>query len=126
MQHIFFSSLLVQAPLLLVSQSRRHNSVSPVVWGRIVATPRGTRVKVTLFIHAFAAIFMAIWFLMVARFMIPDTEVFPVGIVFPIIRVAMIGWGFFPEARKNRNLLTKAVLNPSITEFEAQTTLDGY
>jgi len=106
--------------------SRRRNSFLPIVWGHIVATPRGTRVKVTMFIHPFAAIFMAVWLGMAVRIMVSvsDVNLFPVGIVFMIIGVAVMGRGFFPEARKARELLTRAVFDPSITELEAQATSD--
>ena len=108
--------------------TRCRNSFLPIVWGHIVATPRGTRVNVTMFIHPFAAIFMAVWLGMVARAMVVVSEVnlFPVGIAFMVIGIAVMMRGFFPEARKARELLTRAVFYPSITELEAQTTSDRY
>jgi hypothetical protein len=100
--------------------SRRRNSFLPIVWGHIVATPGGTRVKVTMFIHPFVAIFMACWLGIAVRIMmsVSDINLFPVCIVFMIIGVAVMARGFFPEARKARQLLTRAVSNPTINEPE--------
>jgi hypothetical protein len=57
---------------------------------------------------------------------IADPPVFFVGLGFMIVVVAMVAWGFFPEATKARELLTRAVFNPTITKLEQQSTLDGY
>src|ERR1039458_9653010 len=40
---------------------RYRNSFSPLVWGRFIATPTGTRVNVIMFIHPLVALFMVFW-----------------------------------------------------------------
>src|SRR5262245_5717895 len=60
---------------------RGRNSFLPVVWGRMVGTPSGTRLKVIMFIHPLVVIFMAIWFGMAADFAIKDNDLLPVSVV---------------------------------------------
>ena len=105
---------------------RGRNSFLPRVWGRIVATPTGTRVKVTMFIHPFAAIFMAFWFGMVGNGIVNGNGAFPILIGMLIFGVVLVAWGFYPEATKARRLITDAVLNSAITTAQAQTTIDAW
>ena len=118
---------------------RSRNSFLPIVRGRISPTPMGTRVEVAMSIPLFSAIFVVIFFVAAAKLMIAfnpgivnsvpvvtDTFGFLITLGAMLIVVAMFAWGFFPEVAKARELLTRAVLNPSITELELQSTPDGY
>jgi hypothetical protein len=106
----------------------KRNSFLPIVRGRMVATPRGTRVKVTMSISLFSAIFVVACFGVIAHIIsasnpdipriIADPSVFFVGLGFMFVLAAMVGWGFFPEATKARELLTRAVFDPTISELE--------
>src|SRR5215470_6947857 len=108
---------------------RGRNSFLPVLRGRILATPRGTRVEGTMTISLFAAIFVIACFGVIARIMLASNPVMPrsladpagffVGLAFMIVVVAVVAWHFFPEATKARELLTRAVFDPSITELKA-------
>src|SRR5207253_105551 len=40
---------------------RYRNSFLPLVWGRVTPLPRGSRVKVTMFMHPLVFLFMAFW-----------------------------------------------------------------
>ena len=118
---------------------RGRNSFLPVVRGRMLATPAGTRVKVTMFISLFSAIFVVLFFVVATNLMIAGNPgiVNPTPVVadlpglliylgFMLVVVAMVAWGVFPEATKARELLARAVFNPTITELAQQSTLDGY
>lgn len=105
---------------------RSRNSFLPRVWGRMVATPTGTQVKVTMFIHPLVAVFMTFWLGMVGRGMLTENSAFPFLAGMFTFGVALIAWGFFPEAAKARRLITDAVLNSAITTVQAQATYDGW
>ena len=118
---------------------RSRNSFLPIVRGRLSPTPTGTRVKVTMSISLFSALFVVLFFVVAAKLMIAfnpgivnptpvvtDTFGFLISLGPVLLVVAMFVWGFFPEATKARELLTRAVLNPTITELELHGTLDSY
>jgi hypothetical protein len=93
------------------------NAFLPVVRGRVTSEPGGTRVKVTMTLHAFVALFMAVWFWGVgygawSLFSEPPKEfhwmaAMPVallvfGLVVPCV-------AFFPEATLARRLIEQAI-----------------
>jgi len=79
-----------------------------------------------MFIHPFAAIFMAFWFGMVGNGIVNGNGAFPILIGMLIFGVVLVAWGFYPEATKARRLITDAVLNSAITTAQAQTTIDAW
>jgi len=107
------------------------NSFLPIVRGRLVATPTGTRVEVIMSIPLLSAIFVALFIGVLIHLadnagpVADNPGFFVVCLGFIVFLVAMVAWGFFPEATKARQLLTRAVFNPTITELQQQSMLDG-
>jgi hypothetical protein len=91
---------------------RYRNSFLPLVWGRFISTPTGTRVSVTMFIHPLVALFMAFWLGMVGYGALKDRSTPPVVLwgMF-IFGLALTAGGFFPEAIKARRLISATVLD---------------
>jgi hypothetical protein len=92
---------------------RYRNSFLPMVWGRLESIPSGTRVFVTMFIHPLVALFMVFWLGMVAHWASrssPGSFIVWGMFAFGIVLTAA---GFFPEAIKAKNLITKAVQDDS-------------
>jgi hypothetical protein len=96
---------------------RYQNSFLPLVWGRIVPSPRGSRINVTMFVHPLVALFMIFWFCGlgygVVQLWVHRQEAVPFAAVIP---AAMILFGvvlvlvcFIPEAIKARRLLESAL-----------------
>jgi hypothetical protein len=99
----------------------------------MVATPSGTRVYVTMSISLPSAIFVVFAFWKLITFMtannpriVADSSGFFVCLGFMLVLLAMVAWGFFPEATKAQELLTRIVFNPTVAELEQQTTFHGY
>ena len=87
------------------------NSFLPKISGRIAATATGTRVRVTMFLHPFTAIFMTFWLGMVGGVGIigarSASRIFPSAMF--LFGVALVAGGFFPEAIKARRLISETI-----------------
>jgi hypothetical protein len=91
---------------------RYRNSFLPLVWGRIVPTPTGARIAVTMFMHPFTLAFMLFWLGMVGRGALIDKSASPASLwgMF-VFGIALCTGGFIPEAVKAKRLLSTIVLN---------------
>jgi hypothetical protein len=93
------------------------NSFLPMIRGHVDSGPVGTRVRVTMYLHPFVAVFMAVWFSGVGSalygFLHSANPVADMTVVFPLgmlaFGVVMVCAGFFPEAIKARRLLEQAL-----------------
>ena len=100
---------------------RYRNSFLPLIWGRIVSTPQGARVNITMFLHPFVSIFMlfVLWDLSYKAFTVASGSFsFFLGI---IIFVVFCLAGFIPEAVKARRLLCKIVLSSGSNDLQQPT-----
>jgi hypothetical protein len=91
---------------------RGRNSFLPMVWGRFISTPTGTRVGVTMFIHPLVALFVAFWLGMVGHGALTNRSASSVvawGMV--MFMVALVAGSFFPEAIKAKRLISATVLD---------------
>jgi hypothetical protein len=100
---------------------RGRNSFLPVILGRLISIPTGTRVRVTMFLHPVVAIFMALWLgvvLLGALFHQSGLSFLPWGMfVFGIVLVAV---GFIPEVITAKRLITLALSSQSAGLAPAQ------
>lgn len=94
------------------------NSFLPLIRGKIISTPTGSRVNVLMFMHPFSMIFMLVWFgfLVSAQWRVLDTNIarsdVPLGMI--IFGLVLSLGGFYFEALKVMPLLSEAVFNPAI------------
>ncbi len=95
------------------------NSFLPLIRGKIVATPAGSRVNVLMFMHPASLIFMLLWFgfLISTESRLLNANIarsyIPIGMI--IFGLVLSLGGFFFEALKVMPLLSAAVFNPAIT-----------
>jgi YD repeat-containing protein len=104
------------------------NSFLPLIRGKIISTPTGSRVNVLMFMHPFTLIFMLVWFgfLVSAQWKVLDANIarsyIPLGMI--IFGLVLSLGGFYFEALKVMPLLSEAVFNPAIvavSESQLQT-----
>src|SRR5437763_11727576 len=96
---------------------RYRNSFLPLIWGRIVPSPRGSRINVTMFLHPLVAVFMIIWFsglgYALAQLWVHRKEAVPFAVLIPaamfLFGVALVLVCFIPEAIKAKRLLESAI-----------------
>jgi hypothetical protein len=100
---------------------RYRNSFLPRLRGRIVPTPTGTRVSVTMFLHPFVALFMVFWLGGVGYGALTDTSFRLVLWGMFAFGVLLATGGFFPEAFTAKRILSEALLEPK----EASMQLTG-
>lgn len=99
------------------------NSFLPMIRGKIVPTPTGSRLDVYMFMHPFSLVFMSLWLGLLALFesRLADANIarsfVPLGMI--LFGVAMSLGGFFYEALKVMPLLSEAAFNPAITTVAA-------
>src|SRR5438552_3137022 len=95
---------------------RYRNSFLPLVWGRIVPSPGGSRINVTMFLHPLVALFMIFWFsglgYAVVQLWVHRKEAVPFAVLIPaamiLFGVALVLVCFIPEAIKAKRLLESA------------------
>lgn len=97
------------------------NSFLPLIWGRATVLPDGSRIRVTMFLHPFMTIFMALWLYGIGTLVVeflsnpPPTHrwaaVGPASLL--VFGIALVCGGFFPEAIKARRLLEQALSRSS-------------
>lgn len=94
---------------------RGRNSFFPLVWGRLISTPTGTRVSVTMFLHPLVALFMTIWLGIVGRGALADRSGPPVFLwgMF-IFGVALIAGGFIHEVITAKRLILLALKGTAV------------
>ena len=96
---------------------RYWNSFLPLVWGRIVPSPRGSRINVTMFLHPLVTVFMIIWFsglgYGIVKLWVHRKEAVPFAVLVPaamfLFGVALMLVCFIPEAIKAKRLLESAL-----------------
>ena len=88
---------------------RYRNSFVPLVWGRFLSTPTGTRVNVIMFIHPLTALFMVFWLGTVGHIALRGASDSPIVWGMFAFGVGLTVWGFAPEAIKAKRLLSEAV-----------------
>jgi hypothetical protein len=95
---------------------RYRNSFLPQINGRVVATPTGTRVFVTMHVHPLVGAFMLFWFGGVAFGTCVAFSHLPIGAAPTLIPIGMLVFGtaltlgaFYPEAFKARRLLEQGI-----------------
>src|ERR1700722_16098651 len=99
------------------------NSFLPIIQGKIVPTPTGSRVNVFLYMHPFSLVFMMIWFavLVFIESKLVDVNIarsfLPIGMA--VFGLALSLGGFYFEALKVMPLLSEAIFNPEITAVPA-------
>jgi len=90
------------------------NSFLPLIYGRIVRTPTGTRVSIRMFLHPLVAVFVVVGLgSLGARELIGRSASH--GAIWGMLAflIALAAAGFFPEAIKAKRLLSEAVRNDS-------------
>jgi YD repeat-containing protein len=99
------------------------NSFLPIIQGKIVPTPTGSRVNVFMYMHPFSLVFMMIWFgeLVFIESKFIDVDIarsfLPIGMA--VFGLALSLGGFYFEALKVMPLLSEAIFNPEITAVPA-------
>jgi hypothetical protein len=94
---------------------RYRNSFLPQIRGAVDATPTGTRVSVTMHLHPMVALFIAGWLSFAGRFALSALAQWGTGhvqvqpLVMLAFGIALTLGGFYPEARKARTLLERAL-----------------
>jgi hypothetical protein len=96
---------------------RYRNSFLPMVWGRTVAIPSGSQLRVTMFLHPLVALVMLLWLSAVGygawtSVTSSDAGSRPgrfVTVGMFMLGIALILGGFIPEAIKAKRLLLEAV-----------------
>lgn len=102
------------------------NSFLPLIRGRIVPTPTGSRVNVFMFMHPFSFLFMVGWFgfLVATLWKVLDANIarsfIPLAMI--VLGLLMSVGGFFYEALKVMPLLSEAVFNPAIAAVPERDT----
>jgi hypothetical protein len=91
---------------------RGRNSFLPMIWGRFISTPAGTRVCVTMFIHPLVALFVAFWLVMVGHGASTNRST-PSVVAWGMVAfiVALTAGSFFPEAIKAKRMISAIVLD---------------
>jgi len=102
------------------------NSFLPLIQGKIIPTPTGSRLDVFMYMQPFSLIFMLIWFGFLVNL---ESGVVNANIARSFIPLGMIVFGlvmslggFFFEAMKVMPLLSEAVFNSAITSVPAPDT----
>ena len=102
------------------------NSFLPLIQGKIIPTPTGSRLDVFMYMQPFSLIFMLIWFGFLVNI---ESGVVNANIARSFIPLGMIVFGlvmslggFFFEAMKVMPLLSEAVFNSAITSVPALET----
>jgi hypothetical protein len=101
---------------------RGRNSFLPLVWGRLICIPTGTRVSVTMFLHPLTALFMMVWLGVLGHAAMVDRSsprAFVWGML--VFGVALIAWGFIPEAIAAKRLICLALKSGTISAVQQQT-----
>src|SRR5580704_17222184 len=95
------------------------NSFLPIIRGKIVPTPTGSRVDVFMYMHPFSVVFMMVWFGIILFFESKFVDVniarsfLPIGMA--VFGLALSVGGFYFEALKVMPLLSEAIFNSAIT-----------
>src|SRR5580693_5061886 len=95
------------------------NSFLPIIRGKIVPTPTGSRVDVFMHMHPFSVVFMMVWFGIILFFESKFVDVniarsfLPIGMA--VFGLALSVGGFYFEALKVMPLLSEAIFNSAIT-----------
>ncbi len=94
------------------------NSFLPMIRGKIISTPTGSRVDVFMYMHPFSLVFILVWFgfLVLIESRIADLNIARsfLPIVMAVFGLAVSLGGFFFEALKVMPLLSEAVFNSAI------------
>ena len=83
---------------------RYRNSFLPLVWGRFMSTPTGTRVNVIMFIHPLVALFMVFWLGTVGYGAFPGRFPFAHCVGHVRLRRRLDGRRFRPQSNKGQAL----------------------
>jgi hypothetical protein len=94
---------------------RYRNSFLPQVLGVVNATPKGTRLSLTMYLHLLVALFILAWLswvgmgalMALAHWGTGEFRIEPVAML--VMGIALSVGGFYPEAYKARRLLERAL-----------------
>lgn len=102
----------------LVRNIGHSNSFLPRVWGRLRPIPGGTRVEVTMFLHPFVALFMAIWLGIIGYFALTNQGARTAVVLWYMFAFGVIGpfAVFLYEAIRARKALDDALRHSSVRE----------
>lgn len=94
---------------------RGRNSSLPMIRGQLTSTPTGTKIRVTMFLHPLAALFMVVWLGFVGRGAWLNRSGPPIlqwgMLVFGCVLIAV---GFIPEVITAKRLITIALRGTSV------------
>jgi hypothetical protein len=94
---------------------RYRNSFLPMIWGRLISIPTGTRVRVTMSLHPLVAVFMLVWLGFVGRGALVDRSGPPILLwgmfAFGVVLIAV---GFIPEVITAKRLIALALYPASV------------
>jgi len=93
---------------------RYRNSFLPLVWGRFISTPTGTRVNVIMFIHPLVALFMVFWLGIVGHGAFRGASNSPIVWGMFVFGIALTVGGFVPEAIKAKRIISQALHDTTI------------
>ena len=99
----------VQSNSFRIRRDVYRNAFTPRIWGRIVPTQGGAEVSVTMFLNPLVLIFVLL-IIFGNLNASPGTRLLISGVC-----VAVVVFGFFPDAIRTKQLITKAILEPTST-----------
>src|SRR5580693_4672592 len=114
-----FLGTVDQLSFLIRRNIQYRNSFLPIIRGKIVPTPTGSRVDVFMYMHPFSVVFMMVWFGIILFFESKFVDVniarsfLPIGMA--VFGLALSVGGFYFEALKVMPLLSEAIFNSAIT-----------
>jgi hypothetical protein len=97
---------------------RYRNSFLPLVWGRFVSTPTGTRVNVIMFMHPLVALFMVFWLGTAGYGAFRGVSGSPIVWGMFAFGVALTVGGFVPEAIMAKRLISEAMQDSTINSVQ--------
>jgi hypothetical protein len=91
------------------------NSFLPRIRGRVLPTPTGTQINVTMYTHPVVAAFMTFWLGMTGLAAITNFPRILIPAAMFLFGAALMCGGFFIEAFKAKRILAEAFSDPAIT-----------
>jgi hypothetical protein len=111
-----FKGTVTDASFNLRRNISYRNSFLPFIRGNFEPGPAGTRITVTMHLQPFVAIFMVFWLTMAVGLTAGSGPLKLVPWAFFLFGIAMVVFGFFPEAIKAKRLITAALTAATAAE----------